>query len=354
MRRTNAGAIMKRLKGVFPLAIGSFPHVAAEAALDLIFEAFPDIPIWPQLPKSRFLENMYVQYSHPVPGVRLDEEKQRIFVDTETRIERELERFYTHVLEEDLDYFKLPETYAAGFYALLERLKRAENAPLRALKGHVTGPFSFGLTVPDQNGRAIFYHSEIYEAVVTALSLNARWQVQQLKRYASEVIVFIDEPYLVSFGSAFVAANRENVISSLNQVVESIHQEGAVAGIHCCGNTDWSLVLHSDLDVLSFDAFRFFPNLLLYLNDLTHFFRRGGSIAWGIVPSSDEVFEQSARALTELLSSYLAELESKGMEGEWLTGCAFVTPACGVGSETEAVAEEAVRKTQIVAREILS
>jgi len=345
---------MKRLKGVYPLAIGSFPHATAEAALDLIFEAFPEIPIWPQLPKSRFLENMYVQYSHPIPGVRIDEEKERIFVDTETRIEQELERFYTHVLKEDLDYFKLPEAYAAGFYALLERIERTRKAPLPALKGHVTGPFSFGLTVPDQNGRAILYHSELYEAVVSALSLSARWQAQQLKRYAADVIMFIDEPYLVSFGSAFVASDRINVISSLNRVVESIHQEGALAGIHCCGNTDWSLVLRSDTDVLSFDAYRYFPNLLLYLNDLTHFFRRGGRLAWGIVPSSDEVFGQSARTLTELLSSQLTELESKGMESEWLTGCVFVTPACGVGSQTEAVAEDAVRKTRIVAHEILN
>ena len=345
---------MKRLKGVFPLAIGSFPHLAAEAALDLIFEVFSDIPIWPQLPRSRFLENMYVQYSHPIPGVRLDTEKERIFVDTETNMEQELERFYTHVLEEDLDYFRLPETHAAGFYALLERIEKREKAPFQALKGHVTGPFSFGLTVPDQNGRAILYHPALYEASVTALSLNARWQARQLKRYATDVIMFIDEPYLVSFGSAYVTVDKENVVNSLNRLVESIHQEGALAGIHCCGNTDWSLVLRSDADVLSFDAYLFFPNLLLYLDDLTHFFQRGGRLAWGIVPSSDEVFEQSAQTLTELLSSHLAELESRGMEADWLTGCAFVTPACGVGSQTEAVAEDAVRKTRAVAHEILS
>ena len=58
--------------------------------------------------------------------------------------------------------------------------------------------------------------------------------------------------------------------------------------------------------------------------------------------------------LGELLSSHLAELESKGMEADWLTGCAFVTPACGVGSQSNAVAEDAGRKTSAVALAIRS
>ena len=29
-------------------------------------------------------------------------------------------------------------------------------------------------------------------------------------------------------------------------------------GIHCCGNTDWSLLLNAPIDILSFDSYGFF------------------------------------------------------------------------------------------------
>ena len=49
-------------------------------------------------------------------------------------------------------------------------------------------------------------------------------------------------------------------------------------------NTDWSLLLKSDIDVLNFDAYGFFDRLFLYKDDLVNFMNRGKHGIGGIVP----------------------------------------------------------------------
>ena len=46
-----------------PTALGSLPIVDPTEACRLMTQSFPAIPVWPQLPKRTYLENMYVQFS---------------------------------------------------------------------------------------------------------------------------------------------------------------------------------------------------------------------------------------------------------------------------------------------------
>ena len=59
--------------------------------------------------------------------------------------------------------------------------------------------------------------------------------------------------------------------------MEAIHKEDALAGLHCCGNTEWSPGLTTALDVINFDAYEFFPGLSLYPAELDAFLRQGGT-----------------------------------------------------------------------------
>jgi hypothetical protein len=47
-------------------------------------------------------------------------------------------------------------------------------------------------------------------------------------------------------------------------VVDAIHTDGGLAGIHVCANTDWSLVLESGADIVNFDAYAYFDRFILY------------------------------------------------------------------------------------------
>jgi len=228
---------------------------------------------------------MYVQYSRGLPALVLDETNERITFDTAIDLSTALETFYERYLADDVDSFALTPDYAAGFYGLIEA---ARAVPGEWIKGQVTGPISFGLTVTDQNLRASLYHELLADVIVKNMAMIARWEVRQLRAQRPNVILFVDEPYMASFGSAYISLGREQVIAMLDEVFAAIHQEGAIAGVHCCANTDWSVLLATAVDVLNLDAYGYLENLALYPVELKAFLDRGGLVTWGIVPNNDE------------------------------------------------------------------
>jgi methionine synthase II (cobalamin-independent) len=164
-----------------------------------------------------------------------------------------------------------------------------------------------------------------------------------------ETIVFVDEPYLASFGSAYVAVERDQVVALLEEVFAGLQ---GLKGVHCCGNTDWSLLLSTSLDILNFDAHNFAETLALYPEAVKAFLRRGGLIAWGIVPVRDdaEVRAATAEGLTQRLEAALRHLASKGVPLDDLLNAALVTPACGLGTLSEPAAEQALALAAEVSR----
>jgi len=312
--------------------------------VDLIFKTIPEIPVWPQLPNRAPEEGMIVQYLQGFPGVVWARSSGHLFVNMESRdFDEEVVRFYERFLQtsetnhpEVLDYFQISREYAAGFYKFKEHLnKRATRvAGVKYVKGHVTGPITLGLGLPDQTGKPVYYSDQMRDVVVKTVALKAKWQIAHLKEYEKPVIIFIDEPTLASFGSsAMISVSGEHVISALNEVISAIHQIGGIAGVHCCGNTDWSIIFKTDVDILSFDAFDFGDSLFLYPEELTAFLRTGGTIAWGIVPTDEEsVRGESAESLHFRYEGLIHRIADLGVSTEDAHAASLFTPSCGMSS----------------------
>jgi len=319
-------------------AIGSLPHKDVKKAYQVILNNLPDVPIWPQLPQRSFKENMYIQYSENLPCVVWDERNNRIFFDTAKDLELQLEKFYQKYIDNEVDYFKISKDYAAGFYAI--STINEQPTPPKFIKGHVTGPISFGLTITDENKKAIIYHEQLFDAVVKGLTMKALWQISKFKDLNLPSIIFIDEPYLSTFGSAYINLGKKEVIIPLNEMIDTIKENNNVlVGIHCCGNTDWSLLMETKVDIISFDAYNFILNFALYPKELTAFLNRGGMLAWGIVPSSEKAANEDAKSLLKRFEKGVELLCSKGIQKELLLKNLFITPSCGTGSLSEDVAE---------------
>ncbi|MFC1594534.1 hypothetical protein ACFL38_04325 [Candidatus Omnitrophota bacterium] len=316
-------------KTALACAIGSLPFTDVNQACDFVLETFKeDILFWPQLPKRSFYENMYVQYSQGIPGVVIDEEKRRICIDVESAdFLNQLESSLQAYADNNFAYFSIGKDYAVGFHQMLSMLK--QQSDVSVVKGQVIGPISFALSVTDQQKQPILYNADVFEIIINCLSMKAKWQIKKFKEINPDVncIIFIDEPYLVSIGSSFVSLKQEQVVGSINRVIAAIHEAGALVGIHCCGNTDWSIVLSTDLDILNFDAYNYLDNLVLYKDDLRKFFSRDGILAWGIVPTSDEVTKDSLSA--ETLSQ---KIVSASEEKELKSAPCIITPSCGCGT----------------------
>ena len=115
-----------------------------------------------------------------------------------------------------------------------------------------------------------------------------------------KVICFIDEPILSAFGSStYVSVKREDVVALISEVIDAVHAEGAIAGIHCCGNTEWSILIDAGVDIVNFDAFGYGETIALYPDAVSRFITGGGLIAWGVVPTSPAIREQTVETLND-------------------------------------------------------
>ena len=312
-------------------AIGSFPHLDAASAMDDISTFLKDIPVWPQLPSRSFLEGMCPQYSEGIPAAVLDLENERISVDTGPSLTGAMEKFYEKYLDNDITGLAISSGSAPGLFEFEKRMRESEEKRF-AVKGHITGPITWGLTVCDAGGRAAYYNDMLKDGVVKGLAGKARWQVEFLSKLNPNVIVFVDEPYLQSFGSAAVPLLAEDVVWSLDEVIDSIQASEAVAGIHCCGNTDWSLLCDTRTDIINFDAFQYAQALSLYSSNIGDFLERGGTLAWGIVPSTNEIDQNSLDTLMETLRWGIGLLTKKGLRESKILEQSLITPSCGAGS----------------------
>lgn len=342
-----------------PVLIGSLPISDHVEATRIVFQHTPEIPLWVQLPTHRE-EGMMVQFLPGIPGITY--EGDRVFIDTSRpSFSDESLKFYEEYLAAagghtplDRTRFSLTPETAKGFFVLSDLISTTSSFP-EALKGQITGPITLATTLTDQNRRAIFYDDQVRDLVLKILALKAKWQVEKLATHGVPAIVFIDEPALAGFGtSAFMTISHDEVKQALSEVITAIHQAGGLAGVHVCANTDWSLILDSDADILSFDAYGYFDRLILYQDALKNFIQRGSILAWGIVPTSDNSIIDTAitSAIFEKWNGLVSQLERLGIDRAAIIEQSLITPSCGTGSLTLPRALKVLKMTQEVSQRI--
>lgn len=332
---------MCNFKGNFSAtAIGSLPHTDTEAACNLVLSSLQEIPCWPQLPKHDIREDMCIQYTEGLPCSSLNGHNKTVLIDDTQDTSEELENFYRMYLNNNPEAFSISQEYSSGFYAMIERLNKKRPEHIRALKGQIVGPITQAGSVKLSSGITALYSEVFFDVIIKLLSMKAAWQLAHLSRYGVPVIIFADEPYLSSFGSAYMNITRERVISTLNEVYESIQMHGGLAGTHCCGNTDWSMLMESRVNIVSFDAYEFMDKYLMYWREIKDFVTRGGYLAWGIIPTSSKITSISADDLVKKLEEGVQFLIRKGLSKEFIREKSLITPSCGAGTLTITEAEK--------------
>jgi methionine synthase II (cobalamin-independent) len=305
--------------------IGSLPHTDPVEACNIVLESV-DIPFWPQLPHRSFRESMGPQYSEGFPFIRIDGDNLHVGQAEDAASAA----FYEAIAGKT--GFPISAEYAAGLHAFIDILKQ-KNQHLVTVKGHITGPLTFALSLTDKQKRPIFFDDEMRELSLELLKGKASWQIDILKPFAEKVLIFVDEPILTALGtSTYIGVSNEEASRMLREIVNYIHECGGLAGIHCCGKADWPLVLSSGIDVFNFDAFDYGDTLVIYPEEISAFLNNNGVIAWGIVPTTEAIKEVNFELLRERLENGLTSLEKIGIPGEMLRQQALITPSCGTGS----------------------
>lgn len=333
--------------------IGSMPHRDRSRVIDFVLDQLPEIPAWPQLSVYP-AEQMMAQYLEGFPGVRTVEG--RTFVDTASpEFESELYSFYEEYLEVEAGTADLresrfrfgPET-GRSFYAFLEAIQRRGVQP-KALKGQVVGPFTLLSSLKDPLDRALLYDDRFKDIAAKHLAMKARWQAGRLGAPGRQVILFIDEPALAGFGSsAFISVTADLVLELLKEVVDAIHDSGALAGIHICANTDWLLAFRSGVDIINLDAYNYLDKFALYSGAFGEYIEAGGTVAWGMVPTLDRdaaAREDAGRLADRWTESVTGLVSAQVTPGRILSQSLF-TPSCGCSGLPEELAERVLKTTR--------
>lgn len=315
-----------------PTMIGSMPHKDPIAACALVAKYLKEIPSWPQLPKRAFSEEMTVQFGEGFPGMVVRED--RAYVQHGLAFDTQMEKLYSAYLDNDIAAFPMSSGVAAGLDELFN-LKKLN--PL-AVKGQVCGPLSFGVLLKDESRQSILHDDTLSDAAAKLLRLKAAWQEKELRRVSKNTIIFVDEPVMSSYGSAFFTLSKERVRTLLEEVLGGI---SGLRGVHCCGNTDWSVLLGTSANIISFDTYNFAGSLALYPVEVKRLFDQGGAVAWGVVPNTQEgILKETVSSLKDRLEEAMAPFTRHGVPFKQIKEQALLTPSCGLAGLSEDAAAQ--------------
>lgn len=319
--------------------IGSLPYGDPQRAIQLIKKCLPEIPHWPQLPRRGRKEHFVNQFLASLGRfglLKYDPHSETSWFDADSEgFITGLASFYSAYLalcegERDvLEEFRIPEDGGAGFYAFIKELENGGFPEARYLKGQVAGPLSVGLNLNDAVGRPAYYDHQLRDVVVKALACQAHWQVDRLRKFGLPVFMFVDDPAVEAYGSFYyLTLRREDIVSDLGFMVETIKRAGGIPGAHSCAGVDWSIFVEAGFEVISFDAYGYLESLFPYRSELDRFLEGGGILAWGIVPSRSEAYGETKESLRERLDNGIEKL---AVDKDRLRRQSLITPSCGTG-----------------------
>ncbi len=340
--------------------IGSLPGKDTEAALELIFKYMQAAPHWPQLPQKGQKEGFVQQFLNPLlqSGLLRMEGNNPFFATSDPEWDNKLADFQALVQKaeggnwEALEQFALPREFGEGFYAFRDYCQKQDLSRTQCLKGHLSGSLTISFLVKDDSGKLACQSPVLRELLVKSLGLNGRWQAETLSKLGKKVLIFADEPALGMLANSSLKVNRADLLADLNELCRLIQGAGAVLGVHSCDVMDWSILMDSQVEVLNLDAYRFGLTLLTCVDSLRQFLQRGGWVAWGIIPTGEEAFDETADSLWYKLNILWDELAEKGLDKNWLRQRAFLTPACGAGLLKPELAEHIYRIASQVSQKL--
>ena len=328
--------------------LGSLPYQDELAAIKLIAAAMPHWPHWPQLPTKIAEQGFIVQYVQPLIklGVlTVCPLKDPVFCRREADWDTKAATFYEQYMEfieggpAAAQTFALTGEAFAGMESFLSNFT-SYFPQAEGVKGHVSGPLTVGLQIKDERGRACFYDETLRDILIKCLAVEAVFEARRLKTLGLPVMIFIDDPSLYLIGSSsYITLTKEVASAGLAAIIEALQAENVKVGVHACAGIDWSILFELPVDVISFDAYHYFTGMALQAEGLAGYLSQGGKLAWGLVPTSEEAWQETAESILARFEHQCTELTNRGIDSIVLRQNIIWTPSCGTGALSVPLAE---------------
>jgi hypothetical protein len=300
------------------LEVGSVPDVDPAAAARAAFALHPALPSVPEMPRRGPGEGILARV---MGGLLLAGEgaHARLAVPLEGPA---LEAALTGALEE-----VPPPERAAGLPATAAEVRRTAHRGL--VKAALVGPAALAETLRDAEGRSAAAVPAAAEAVARFVARRAVALARAVAAWGVSPVVQLDEPGTTD-GLSHGEARR------VAEVMAAVRGAGARVALHDCGARRGDRALALAPDLLLVDATGDDPPLVRFPAALSAYLARGGSVAWGVVPTRAP-FPDGGRAARALL----ARIAAAGVDPGLARARAWLSPACGLGASSAADAASA-------------
>jgi len=322
----------------------SMPHRDVTEACRVMIRNFPAAPNIPHITRS------YRMWTEGTPCLIIDKEKKELRFQLSSR-ENELAEFYDRYLAGDLDYFAISPALDPALYRLAEMYRENPWPELRLIHFHVPGPYSWGLSLKDEDGAPALYNDTLRDVMIKVLAMKVRWRQKKIEELFPGIgtMLCIGNGALQVFTSAGGTGTRDDLKSIYNELIDAVT---GITCIHCCSNFDWGLLMETNTDVINFDAYQYGDTLALYSEELAGFLGRGGMVAWGIVPTAGggNIEDETADSLVRRLEEHIQSVVAKGIDKGLLLESSWVTPTCEPATMPVELAERVYQYTAEVSR----
>jgi hypothetical protein len=330
---TSARKALQLLPPCATSGIGSLPHTQGELALQMALQH--DVPYLPQLPSGSPAELMIPAALDGLPGLRFDADGTCTIDLDAWRARREA---FSASIEGALasGHLEAFEPSAQACRSFHPFLFEVETRRLPFAKVQLAGPATVRWVARTTAGQPAADVTELDQQLFRLSLAKSLALVKAVRRAGATPIIYLDEPGLYALERGNV--RHLVVLKELQMLVVALQREGALVGLHCCGNTDWAQVLDLGLDLVSIDARLSLDALLEERDAWLRFLASGATLSLGIVPTD----LASTWDLGELCDSVEASLRATtppGLAFEGLLARMLLTPACGLAMRSVLDAE---------------
>jgi len=310
--------------------IGSLPHTQMELALQMALAV--DVPYLPQLPTENPSELMVPAALEELPGLEAAD-------DGTCTVDLGAWEAGRGGLDGRIDA-ALRSGDASGFLpgvastrALRPFLWEVRERKLAFAKAQLAGPATVRWSSRLSTGAPLSDHPGLDAQVFRLVLVRSLALVQALRAAGATAVFYLDEPGLYALDTSDAA--HLAVLSELRLLVSALRQQGALVGLHCCGNTRWGALLDLGIDLLSFDVRLSLDAVLDEPRAVKRFLDQGGAFSLGLVPTDlgqEANPEELARAVETSLASALPDRPEALRQF-------LATPACGLAMRSVLEAE---------------
>jgi len=313
-----------------PVSIGSLPHLDRGAAISFVLDSTPELPAAPTLPRLEPLELMIPQAVWGVSGIELAPDGTISVPDP-------------RVVDPEAPLGD-PGLVGRPFGTWRSFLDRVAGR-VDPIKLQLTGPLTLGLTLIQAGLEPAHAHNVAARAVTTRA--GHLLDLAAARAPGTPVLLVFDEPGLVGGLRSDLCLNPDGVIDLLSGVLASVEGR-AITGVHCCGPTDWHLLIQAGPNLVSLPVG---ADVTGSAGAVGAFLDRGGWLAWGAVATNEPLGEQPSRSWRNLSGQWCALVQS-GCDPVLLRRHALVSPACGLALHDEAQTEHVFSITRRLSEKI--